>query len=89
MKTIFKYPLSPMDVEVQLVELPTHFHIVHIGVDPVDSNKIAIWAGINTDNRTYTARFQIIPTGAEVPQGSAYRGSVLWNRYMLHLFELD
>jgi len=84
MKTIYKYPLKITNV--QQIEIPQGFNVLHVGLDPQDQP--CIWAAVDTTKETQMAQIVVLGTGhnANGIEWMNHLGSFRQDCFMWHVF---
>jgi len=90
MQTIYKYPLKTIEDE-QTISLNKGYEILYAGMDP--SNKLCLWAKVDTDAPKVKRTVYILGTGNPMPSEDEnsyvemdYIGSVKDNTRALAVF---
>lgn len=88
MRKIFKYPVEVSD-EVQKHEIPRGATDHHVGIDPGDPSRLAIWFVVDTDRLKVTRELFVKGTGQAIPEYSTYMGTVVAGIFAWHVFEVE
>lgn len=81
MKKIFKYPLEIKNQQ----EISMPFGAVILTVQ-LQHDEICIWAKVNPANSPENVTVYVVGTGHEIPDGTAYIGSVQQGPWVWHIF---
>lgn len=86
-RTIFKYPLKPLDQ--QTVELPLMSKPLSVGLDP--TGQLCLWALVDAKITGFFTAWKvwIVGTGKPVPdrvEETTFLGTVRQEAYMWHIF---
>lgn len=87
-QTIYKYPLNlPNGTDGYTdVQLPTHWRVVHIGIQ---YGVICLWVQHAHDARpTKSVKFRLVGTGHQFEDTAAYLGTVYSGPFVWHVLEV-
>lgn len=85
-KTVYKYPLVGYGaIEVLM---PSMAQFIHFDRDTRE-DKLCLWAIVQRTNPIVKRKFQMVPTGGDIPDGARYLQSCVVGEYAWHLFEVN
>jgi len=83
MHTIYKYPIQITDR--QIIELPNHSKIVHVGLDP--EGNPCLWAEVDTDEYGFLELILfVVGTGRPTPPATTHLGSFVQGSFVWHVY---
>ena len=80
MKTIYKYSLTQMNIQ-----MPTGAQILHCAMQ---GDTYCLWALVDTDAPTENRSFRVLGTGWEVTENMAHIGTCFEGSFVWHIMEL-
>lgn len=79
---IFKYPIEIVDRQV--LNLPSHAEILHVGLDPTCTP--CIWCRVEPTARPVPTTILVHGTGHDVSPVAKHIGSFVTERFVWHVF---
>lgn len=79
---IWKYPIEIVDRQV--LSLPSHAEILHVGLDPTGTP--CIWCRVEPAARPVSTTILVRGTGHEISSVSKHIGSFVQGQFVWHVF---